>query len=602
MKRDDSLSFFTFLFSCLFLLTVSFVVSKWNDWESQKLITWDSSGYYMYLPGFFYDDLGELHNHQYIIDTYKPCGNFLNEHRSPIGKYVIKYSCGMAILYLPGFTAGHIYAKLGNYPVDGFSFPYQFCMAMYSVLVSMIGLWLCRKLLLKYFSDGVVAFVLITLTLATNYLNYAAVSNMFSHSYLFSIYCALILLSLQWHKKFEYKCSIAIGLLCGLAALCRPTEVISVLVPFIWGIGSIGSIKERIQTLIAHKKQVLVLFLIAIAVGSIQLIYWKVYSGKFLYWSYADSDDKLNFLRVHFAQAMFSYQKGWLVYTPFMFLSMVGFLSLLKKDRKLFFPAFSFVAIAFYIAFSWKNWAYGGSFSMRAVIQYYAFLVFPIAALFEYALNKKIWLLLVIPFTIFCIWLNLIMHYQANFGGMESDNMNKAYFWKIFGRTNIDQHERKLTETGEEIPLELIPNLKLMGQISFCSDSTNWTEHCTDFDSGKAFLLTKESEFIPETRVNVSDKKGKWAHTTCEVFVKKGEDNPSSQPLFYNWLIDSNQQEVKKVEYHFLRYMPYEKWDTITIDIFIPKDSKGEILKCGIYNPKGDVQIYMRKLKVEYAD
>lgn len=83
------------------------------------------------------------------------------------------------------------------------------------------------------------------------------------------------------------------------------------------------------------------------------------------------------------------------------------------------------------------------------------------------------------------------------------------------------------------------------------------------------------------------------------MYVKKGEGNPSSQPLVYNWLIDSTKTEVKKIEYHFTRYMPYEKWDTITIDIFIPKRSEGEILKCGIYNPKGDVQIYVRKLKVE---
>ena len=151
-------------------------------------------------------------------------------------------------MYLPGFIAGHVYAKLANYPVDGFSYPYQFSMAMYSLLVTLFGLWLCRKLLLKYFSDTVTAFVLLCLVLATNYLNYGAASNMFSHNYLFTVYTAIILISIQWHKTFDYKNTLLLGFLCGLSALSRPTEVISVIIPFLWGVGNIDSLKERIPT------------------------------------------------------------------------------------------------------------------------------------------------------------------------------------------------------------------------------------------------------------------------------------------------------------------------------------------------------------------
>lgn len=591
-----------FIFSSVFVIAVSFWVHKWDAWESQKLITWDCAGYYLYLPGVFYDNLGELNNRQYIIDTYHPSGSGFSDHIGPTGKHVIKYSCGMAILYLPGFIAGHIYATLGSYPVDGFSFPYQFSMGMYSLLVTILGLWLCRKLLLKYFSDGVTTFTLLSLVLATNYLNYGAISNMFSHSYLFTIYISILLLSIQWHKTFEYKHAFLLGILCGLSALSRPTEAISALIPFLWGVGDVNSLKERIKKFSEQKDQLLILVLTAIAIGSIQFLYWKVYTGKFLYWSYADSDDKLDFLRVHFYQCMFSYKKGWLVYTPFMLLSIIGLVPLYRKDKKLFLPISIFIFIAFYIVFSWKNWAYGGSFSMRAVVQYYALLIFPLATWFEFVSNKRIWLIPTLLYSVFCVWLNLIMHYQANFGGMECDNMNKAYFWKIFGRIHIEPGERKLTEIEEELPAKFAKNLQPLHEELFCANTQSWSEHCTDFNGSKSFLLTKESEFIPEIRIPVKDKKGKWLHTSCEMYVEKGESNPFAQPLIYNWLIDSTQQEVKRVNYHFLRYMPYEKWDTITIDIFIPPNSNGEVLKCGIYNPKGEVRVYVRKMKIEYTN
>ena len=152
MKKFFTGSICSYILCCLLLLASVLYVHKCKDTWGWN-IAWDVSGYYMYLPGIFYDDLGELHNQQYIIDTYHPCGNDLNQFLSPTGKYIIKYSGGMAVMYLPGFLIGHLYAKLGNYPVDGFSMPYQFSMSMYSLLVAFTGLWFARKLLLKYFSE-----------------------------------------------------------------------------------------------------------------------------------------------------------------------------------------------------------------------------------------------------------------------------------------------------------------------------------------------------------------------------------------------------------------------------------------------------------------
>lgn len=600
MQSKNRISLAAFVFSCLFLLTVSFLVSKWDDWESQKLITWDSSGYYMYLPGFFYDDLGNLNNHQYIIDQYKPCGNYLNEYKSPIGKYVIKYSSGMAIMYLPGFAAGHLYAKLAHYPVDGFSHPYQFCMAIYSLLISFLGLWFIRKILLKYFSDGVTAFTILSLILATNYLNYSAISNMFPHNYLFTVYAILIYLSIQWHQQYDYKRSIIIGLLCGLSALSRPTDMIAVIIPLLWGVDGFYSLKERFNVLFRERKKLIVLFLSAVLIGSIQLIYWKIYSGKFIYWSYGN-DDGLNFLKVHFWNCLFSYKKGWFVYTPFMVLSVIGFIPLYKNHEQLFWSNIVFIFIALYIVFSWRNWAYGGSFSMRAVVQYYAILVFPMAALFEYAFKKWKTRLPLFLYFIFCTWVNLVMTYQANGAGiMESDNMSRAYYWKIFGKLKMDKGGKKLIDTDEEMPDEKVSALQPLLQRVFCNDSTN--DNCVEFKSFKAYFMQKGIEFLPETRIDISEKKGRWYRITCEVFMVKDEPDYWNQPQLYTWLSDENLKDIKQKNYRIQRIASFSDWDKLTIDILISSDSKGKVLKAGIYNSKGDAKFYVRSLRIDSVE
>jgi hypothetical protein len=79
------------------------------------------------------------------------------------GGYVIQYSSGMAMLYAPFFFVAHVLAEPLGFPADGFSRPYQFAIALGSVLVAMLGLWMYRRFLLYFYSDGVVACTLLIL-------------------------------------------------------------------------------------------------------------------------------------------------------------------------------------------------------------------------------------------------------------------------------------------------------------------------------------------------------------------------------------------------------------------------------------------------------
>jgi hypothetical protein len=601
MSEKAIYSKWAFVFAAVFLFAAAFWINKWtNPSRNLSYIKADVSGYYMYLPALFYDNLGEMHNQQYIIDNYHPCGDMLNQRLSPIGKYVIKYPSGMAIMYLPAFVAGHIWAKAAGYPADGFSYPYEFSLAMYSILFCLVGLWVCRKLLLLYFSDKVTAITLLALPLATNYLQYAAISNQLTHGYLFTIYSIIIYQTIKWHKTYRYLNGVVLGLLCGLATITRPTEIISVLIPFMWGVATIADVKARIATLWAQRYKVILLILAVILVGSIQLAYWKTYTGKLFYWSY-EPDEELNLTKVFFYQCMFSYKKGWLVYTPFMWLAVFGFIPLYRKSRQLFFNSFVFVFIAFYLVFSWKCWWYGGSFSMRAVVQYYALMVLPLAAMFEYAVRRKLVAVLVVAFFLFCTWLNIVMHLQANvYGIMESNNNNSTYYWATFGKLHIDADVKKYIYTTEEIPKGLIEKLQTLNyRAEFCTDSANTS--CDTIDGQQVFVMTKSVDFLPETNLPVTNKAGYWVRVTCTAFVDQQYRDYLSQPKLYAWLADGENKVFKANEYPIGHTAPWFDWKAYTLDIYIPSGGKAAILKTGILNNNGNIRVLVKDLKVEYA-
>ena len=190
-----------------------FFYPKWNKQGVEATISWDVSGYYWYLPAIFiYKDVKKLSFKDSIIAKYAPTGTELQQ-AMPLdnGNYVMKYSSGMAVMYLPFFVVAHVLAVPLGYPADGFSYPYQLAIQFGGLLVSLLGLWLLRRLLLLYYADRVVAITLFLIACGTNYLNYAAVDSGMSHTWLFTIYVSLLLRRIISSARLGYgmQCSLA---------------------------------------------------------------------------------------------------------------------------------------------------------------------------------------------------------------------------------------------------------------------------------------------------------------------------------------------------------------------------------------------------------
>jgi hypothetical protein len=72
-----------------------------------------------------------------------------------------------------------------------------------------------------------------------------------------------------------------------------------------------------------------------ILLGSLQLIYWKLTTGRWLYYSYEEGE-KVRLFAPYLIPVLFSFKKGWLVYTPLMIFSILGLYSLYKKTKEIY--------------------------------------------------------------------------------------------------------------------------------------------------------------------------------------------------------------------------------------------------------------------------
>ncbi|MEO5675806.1 MAG: glycosyltransferase family 39 protein [Chitinophagales bacterium] len=588
------------LFCICFLIASNFfyrVVGK----RMMQTITWDVFGYYLYLPALFYDNLAQLNHVDSLLIKYNPTGSFYQAWKAPNGNYVMKYSCGQAVMYLPAFAVAHVSAKVFGYAVDGMSFPYQAAVNFESVIVGCIGLWLLRKILRKYFDDRAVAFTLLIFALASNYYQYVAFDNPFQHVYLFSLYCIIILLSIKWNEKPSYGTSIALGFCCGLAALTRPTEVITAFIPLLWGVHDRISLRGRIKTLTLHFKKIISFILAACAIGSFQLIYWKVYTGHFFYYSYGE-DQTFSWLHPHVWNVLASYQKGWLIYTPVMVLSLIGFIPLFMRRREIFWHILLYMLLFFYLISAWDNWKYGGSFSMRAMIQSYPLLAFPVSAFIDWGSKSKLFTVITCAFTAACIWLNGIMSYQAYFspvGIYDGDFMNVKYYWCVFGKTHINVNDRKFLDTNEELPEKLTYSL---AQIYF-NDLENTTlpvDTSTAFSGRHSMIMNDSLQWTPSIEIPVNSNERCWYRASANVYFPAMEWNVWKQPQICIALANGSQQ-IKVKQFRVARINEPGSWQQVFIDINGVIPQPYDRLKFYFWNPGSEKQIYIDDLKIMKA-
>jgi len=568
------------------LLATHLYYPKWEKGGTEATLSWDVSGYYMYLPALFiYDDIKKCHFIEEIRAEYNftPDVQQCFEHKES-GNRVMKYSLGQAVQYAPFFFIAHQYAKHSNrYNADGFSRPYQVLISVGSLLIAFLGLLILSKILSFYFDDLSVGLTILIIVIGTNYLNYAAIDGAQTHNYLFTIYAALIYFSIRFLKSPRWIYALGIGVMVGLAALTRPTEILTALIPLLWGVHlfNSNSIRERISLFRSHLIKVLFAIAVCLYVGSLQLIYWKYVSGDWIVYSYEEYG--FSWLNPHIHDGFLSYKSGWLVYTPVMFLLPFAFVALYKKHKDLVFPIGLYTLIFIYIAFSWDVWWYGGSLGQRTMVQVYPVLSFPIAALLSRSINyNRIIKTLLVAFIVFTSYFSLWFTHQAHRGGLlAAGQMTKAYFWKTLGKYEKKDEYYKLLDTDELIDGER-------------SDVT-----LVYSDPSYKTILSKEQQFGETVNIQkVSDKK--WIRATATFETSSKEWNTWMMTQFIVQF-KNDDEVVKRRMIRIQRTLDQNQAKRMYIDVMIPEDPFDNV-EIQFWNAGSQNPISISNLEIESFD
>ncbi len=577
------------LYACFFFYP------KWNKWGGENAIGWDVSGYYWYLPSIFiYHDLKHQAFGDSIISKYSPTPSFEQSYVIGNGNRVNGYSCGMAVMYLPIFTIAHISAIVLGYPADGFSTPYQFCMQVGGLLLALIGLWYYRRLMLKFYDDRVVALLLLLLVFGTNYLNYSAIDGPQSHNYLFVIYVFLLLNTINFYHFPSYKYAARIGLLCGLAILARPSEMISVLIPLLWGMEglSITAIRNKISFLLKQYRYLLLAAACVIAVGSIQVAYWLYIAGKPFVYSYVGKT--FSWLHPHFLDYMFSFRSGWVTYTPMIFLVLLGIFPFLFRGKNKV-AILVFFAINLYVVSAWDIWWYGGT-GGRAMLHSYPIILFPLASLLQFMFEYKIlkWILspVLLVFTYFNLWFTYNAH--AGQGLYDSDGgMTNQYFWHVVFRYHVPIEIYKLKDTNELFEGEP-QNMRLLYKNNFESDSL--FNPLLPILEGSRSLYIKGHSVTSEYCFNANVSGANWVRAQADFHCINKEWTGWKMTQMVVRL-KSNGKVIKEKILRIHRYIDNNETKNLFLDVKLPNEQIDSV--CILFwNDVSDQEIVVDNLTV----
>lgn len=405
-----------------------------------RVIQWDVIDYYGYLPAvFIYHDITLQ-----FQDDYKGEHHFVFwAKKTSTGKYVFKMTMGLSFLYAPFFLVANQVAAHYGYDPGGYSAPYKLALVLAALFYLALGLIFLARVLRFLFSKRVTGFTIVALGLGTNLFWYSSLEPGMAHVYDFALVSVFLYLAIIWYQKINILRSVLLGLVIGLLALIRPVNVLFVIFFLFYGIQNKKDLKKR---WILYREKFLYLIMIgffAFLVLIPQLIYWKVVTGNWIYYSYGDQG--FFFLHPHLMDVLFSFRKGWFVFTPVMAFAVFGIYILFRQYKAFFMPVLLLLMLYLYVASSWWCWWYGGSLGQRELIDIYPVMALPLAGIINRirVITTKLNYLIGL-FLVSSVILGLFYNVQYYYGAIHWDSMTRLAYFDSFGRVHPSSRFTKL--------------------------------------------------------------------------------------------------------------------------------------------------------------
>jgi hypothetical protein len=401
--------------------------------------------------------------------------------------------------------------------------------------------------------------------------------------------------TLKWHESYKIKSIILLGIVCGLAILSRPTEIVILIIPALWNIFSWKSLKAKINVLRTHFGQIILFGSIVFLMGFLQLIYWKIHTGQFLFYSYsANPGEGLELLSPFITKFLFSFRKGWIIYTPIMIFAFAGFYFLYKNNRKIFLPLLAYTLLNLYLVSSWSTWWYANSFSQRPMVPALATMIIPLGCFLQYMLQQKTLLKVSLSVVIvFLVFLNIFQIWQFNSGIIDGERMTKEYYEKIFLKSSVDPEDEKLLlinrgycnemgfyneqeYVGKHLKTEGFENGGLIDSIAPAKGS----RYCI-LDSSSIY-----SQAIEMSYADITNNDHAWLRVHVRVFPVTAPDSMKFA-LVLHFIHNGLPYQYKTLESSALK-LKQNEWNEIRMDYLTPEvRHTSDVFKTYVWNMSG---------------
>ena len=356
-----------------------------------RLIVGDGIYYFVYLRSAVMD--GDLH----FQNDYEIYQSFNTEdlrkkqemlsRRTPIGMPANYFSVGPAVLWAPLFVLTHAVASVLGQGGDGYAFWYQAPIMLLSIAYGFAGIVLMYRVVAGMFSKYAAFVSILGIWLATNVVYYMGISPSASH--VLSMFASALFVYVWWRGRNGRTGAgwFVWGLSAGLMALVRWQDILIALLALLEWIAVTNAARKTPARVWRDAFVNGALFVCGTLLAFLpQMFAWQILYGSPL--TAPQGDGFFGWLRPEMLNVWFSTKRGLFSWSPILFLAVIGFVPLLRKNRVLGASAILIFVLETYITSVVVDWWGGEAFGARRFVSLMPFFALGLAALIDALLEK----------------------------------------------------------------------------------------------------------------------------------------------------------------------------------------------------------------------
>jgi hypothetical protein len=577
----------------IFIYILLFLVIKNPNNPFDRVIMSDGKAYYAYLTNFFiYHDPEYKFVENYEKKYYAGDELVFKEFRLKYdGKTLIKGFPGLAFLFLPFFLMAHLLSLLLGFTADGYSIIYQYSMGFAAIFYLWAGLkYLKGNLLALGFSKQLATAIIFIIAFGTNIIYYTIKEGTMVHVYNFALIAAFLYFLKKSIVDTSSKPLILTAFIYGLIVVARPTDgLVMLLLPFI--AGNAPNLKRFLRNVLFNPAKLLFVLAAGSVFPFLTILIWYWQTGHWFIYSYGK--EGFDFLNPHFFQILFSFNKGWFVYTPIALVAMTGYVYLYQKNRYQFFWGVLIIVLFVYVASSWWAWHYTSNFGQRIFIDIYAWVAILLGYAYSLVRKHKTLKVASIAGVILLIGMNglqFYQHYTYIFPpGTINSKQYKDSFFRLVPAPKVDFPREKV----ERCDVLMNDFEKDYGWLNYAS-VTDTLAFEGKFSSQAGLVNEYSIGLYEPLRKHLSTDFG-WVKVSCEIF--------SNQKYSQARMVFDVESEGKSIFYKpfYLRDVNrMNKWAYIEYGIKLPKlRTQDDMLRVYFINSDANEFFLVDNLKVE---